>query len=82
MHRIRRTSSLTILALFLLWSNLADAQSNVSTGMVQGTVVDSESTPLAGAVVEASDPDTGFKRAGPHRYGRSVRPQSPSIGDL
>ena len=62
MHRIRRTSGLTILALFLLWSNLADAQSNVSTGMVQGTVVDSESTPLEGAVVEANDPDTGFKR--------------------
>jgi len=38
------------------------AQSNVSTGTLQGTVVDAEGAPLAGAIVEAHNPDTGFVR--------------------
>jgi outer membrane receptor protein involved in Fe transport len=41
---------------------LASAQSNVTTGKLQGTVVDPEGAPLAGATVEARRPDTGFVR--------------------
>jgi hypothetical protein len=41
---------------------MASAQSNVTTGKLQGTVVDPEGAPLAGATVEARRPDIGFVR--------------------
>jgi outer membrane receptor protein involved in Fe transport len=40
----------------------ASAQSNVTTGMLHGTVIDPEGAPIAGATVEARNPDTGFVR--------------------
>jgi len=57
--------------LAVLHVTFVSAQSNVTTGKLQGTVVDPEGAPVAGATVEARRPDTGFvRRTVTDAYGR------------
>jgi len=79
----RSVIPLAALAVLLAPTSVA-AQSNVSTGMLRGTVLDAEGAPLAGAIVEARNPDTGFVRRvitdGLGRYAIDLLP--PGIFEL
>jgi len=68
----------------VLHVTFVSAQSNVTTGKLQGTVVDPEGAPVTGAMVEARRPDTGFvRRTVTDAYGRyTIDLMPPGVYDL
>jgi hypothetical protein len=62
MRNRRRWVTKLAFLIVLLSPVSAPAQTNISTGMIRGTVLDPEGAPLEGAVVEARNPETGFVR--------------------
>ena len=57
----RLSAFLSIIALFL-FSSIAFAQSQATTGLIQGTVTDPNGAVVQGAAVNVKNTETGFER--------------------
>jgi len=62
MKKFARSVVWLMAAVFVLAPLVGQAQSNVATGQIFGTIADPNGAPLPGATVLATNPETGFSR--------------------